>query len=196
MAVHCVDQRHYDPDLLAPESLVFDLGALHGRFSDALSSLGHHVVAFEPDPEGVLTIPHNPLVTVVQKAIGFPAGQREFFQYLPRDGANGFYLNEDEKAINPGGKITVDVITLTEAVRTYGTPDLLKMNVEGAEVEIIMNSHDRLLQSIGQITVSFHTFCNVITEEDAERCRQRLKSLGFELNFFEEFPDECWAVMR
>ena len=196
MNIQMVDQRHYDLDLMQLNSLVFDLGALHGRFSEALARSGHRVIAFEADPEGVKTIPTNPKVTIVPKAIGFPTGSRQFHQYLPCDGANGFYQNESEKAISPGRMIEVDVITLEDAVRFYGIPDLLKMNVEGAEIEIIENTPDDILSNIKQITVSFHTFCQVITEEQAEKSRQRLRDLGFDLTFFKEFPDECWAVRK
>lgn len=189
-----IDQRHYDPSLIEPGSFVFDLGALRGKFAHSLANLGYKVIAFEPDPSGIQTITPHKNITTVQKAVGYPSGRRKFFQYLPSNGANGFYSNKYEKKINPGQVIEVDVITLEDAIKQYGTPSLMKMNIEGAEVEIIKNTPDDILSSIKQITVSFHTFCDIVTPEQVKECHNRLSSLGFELHFFAVYPDEVWAV--
>jgi FkbM family methyltransferase len=194
--IETIENRHWDFSLLPPDALVYDLGALHGNFSKLMASKGYRVVAFEPDELAFSTIPKTPLVTGVNKGIGFPSGRRNFFQFTPGSGANGLYKNEFEEKVHAPKEVEVDIITLQEAVDTYGLPSLVKMNIEGSEIDIIMNSSDDLLQSIPQYTISFHAFCGFITKDTEDVAKQRIRDLGFELHFFDspELPQDCWAV--
>jgi FkbM family methyltransferase len=203
--IETLENRHWDSFLLTPGSIVFDLGALRGLFSDKMADNGHKVIAFEPDPVGITTVRSRDNVTLVQKAVGYPAGIRDFYSFLPASGANGLYLNEFEEKVHPHTLIPVYVITLQDAVNTYGLPELVKMNIEGGEVEIIMNSSDDLLKSIRQFTISFHAFAGFITQEEEDACKQRLRDLGFEVTLFPEIevtgpndtlPADCMAIRR
>ena len=194
--IESVDNMRFDSSLLTEGGLVFDLGALNGIFSSNLAGRKQYVVAFEPDDYGATTIPISDMITVVKKAIGFPSGKRTFYSYAPASGANGLYLNPSMVEHYPPSLIDVDVITLQEAVDTYGLPDLLKMNVEGAEVEILMNSSDDLLQSIHQMAISFHAFCRFVTKDQEDLCKRRLESLGFSLTFGNDpgLPEATLAI--
>ena len=58
--------------------------------------------------------------------------------------------------------------------------DVLKLDIEGAEFQVLSESPAHVLQSIGQITVEFHDF--LPAWRDAKHMagvRQRLQSLGF-----------------
>jgi hypothetical protein len=58
--------------------------------------------------------------------------------------------------------------------------DLLKLDIEGAEFEVIESTPDSILRSIGQITVEFHDFQPRFAGRGLfERARRRLVNLGF-----------------
>src|SRR5205823_3461478 len=57
--------------------------------------------------------------------------------------------------------------------------DLLKVDIEGAEVPLFAATPDELLKRIRQITIEFHDDAGVITREESEQIRQRLRNLGF-----------------
>lgn len=188
--IHNTEENlQYDDSLLIGGSLVFDCGALRGLYSTELANKGYRVIAFEPDPVGITTIPEHHSITKVQKAIGYPEGKRKFFSFLPASGANGLYLNEYEEKVNPHKSFDVDVITLETAIKNYGLPSLLKMNIEGGEVEVIMNTKDEILKSIHQMSISFHAFCGFITKEVENKCIDRIISLGFNKTLFPTLPN-------
>lgn len=186
--------RHWDGEILGG-GLVFDAGAVKGDFTGVLLKLGHKVVAFEPDRAGSadLICMAHPNLTVVSKALAVETGTRKFYHYLDRNGANGFIRNKKEDALHPHKLIEVEALSLKDAIDQYGIPGLLKLNVEGAEVEIIMQTPAEVLRLIKQMTVSFHEFCGIVTHDQVVSCQERLRSLGFDLKLFERNPD-CWAV--
>ncbi|MFH1739636.1 MAG: FkbM family methyltransferase [bacterium] len=198
--IEAIENCFCDLSILKQGATVFDLGALNGLFASELARRGFKVVAFEPDPEGILTIPKEKNINAVRLAVGYPAGKREYYSYAPCSGANGFYLNEEMEKTYPSKKILVKTITLQDAIRSFGRPDLLKMNIEGSEVDIIMHTPDSILQSIPQMAISFHAFCGFVTQEQEIECQDRLRSLGFELSFHVDegkgLPEGCNARRR
>lgn len=68
-----------------------------------------------------------------------------------------------------------------------GTIDLLKMDIEGAEVELLLESPAHVLQRFGQITVEFH--CDPMFgfggRAQVVRALARMRSLGFEYLCFD-----------
>jgi len=62
--------------------------------------------------------------------------------------------------------------------------DLMKLDIEGAEIVALRSMTDEQLRRVGQITVEFHDFCGYITREEVNQTLVRLRSLGFlDFNF-------------
>jgi hypothetical protein len=57
--------------------------------------------------------------------------------------------------------------------------DLLKVDIEGAEVDLFATTCDQTLKRIQQITIEFHDFCGLISVKDVLAIRRRLERLGF-----------------
>jgi hypothetical protein len=57
--------------------------------------------------------------------------------------------------------------------------DVLKLDIEGAEIEVLASCSDIFLAGIGQITVEFHEWAGVGTVQEVERIISRLQRLGF-----------------
>jgi FkbM family methyltransferase len=79
------------------------------------------------------------------------------------------------------GMEEVQGITLERFLNKIGClePDLVKVDIEGAEFEMFESSDDKLITGIGQFTVEFHDFIDISLSSKVERILARLKSLGF-----------------
>ena len=72
---------------------------------------------------------------------------------------------------------------MDELCSGFETIDLVKMDIEGAEWDCIMNTSDETFSKIRQITVEFHDFLNPEFRINSEKCVDRLLSLGFEIDY-------------
>jgi len=137
---------------------VFDLGANCGLsvyyLSQAVGPAGK-VYAFEPDPVnyGVMlgNIARHQLSNVVplRKAIAADTGNLEFFS----EGTIGSTLARQSSRRTTGNVITVEAITLAGACQAYGIPTFIKMDIEGAEIEVIAASRDFLAKNPIQFAI-------------------------------------------
>jgi FkbM family methyltransferase len=134
-------------ETLKPGQVVYDVGANIGFFTIICSRLvgpGGRVYAFEPMPESAATLRHNVAVNslenavVVEKAASSTTGEAELlisdwsaFHALKVEG-----ISPTEHA---RGVVAVETITLDDFVSTGGgqPPDVVKIDVEGAELEVI-----------------------------------------------------------
>lgn len=117
--------------------LVFDVGAHIGGLAVWLAVRGARVVAVEPIPENDDLIRRNATlngtyVTVVRGAFG-----TDVISYgAASDAAENEVVHQFIGNISPGvNAIDIDVerLTLTDLVRDYGAPDIIKIDCEGGE---------------------------------------------------------------
>ena len=73
------------------------------------------------------------------------------------------------------------MVTLRELRRRAGIDriDLLKVDIEGAEIGMFDDCSDEELRSIGQITVEFHAFLFPEQQAAVTRIRERMAHIGF-----------------
>lgn len=122
--------------------LCFDVGANRGDFTVAALAQGYTVIALEPAPrvfaELVGNFVYNPNVTPLKYAVSGSDYQAiEFFE-AEEDGLSTINLDWLTKESMPyAGKpyrtVKATTITLDTLAQIYGTPDLIKIDVEGAE---------------------------------------------------------------
>lgn len=75
--------------------------------------------------------------------------------------------------------------------------DLIKMDIEGAEIEVLRTTSDACLASIKQFTIEFHDFCGLTPIEDVKNTLQRLKNLGFAHVRMSRFGhQDTWLINR
>ena len=134
---------------VAPDDLCFDLGAHLGNRTRAWLSLGARVVAVEPQPVCVDWLARwfatRPEVELVPKAVGSDVGTATMFvsrltptvSTLSRD-----WLDQVEK--DPGFSgvrwqetVEVELTTLDDIIAEFGRPEFCKIDVEGAELEVL-----------------------------------------------------------
>jgi FkbM family methyltransferase len=167
------------PSLLIPDSHVLDLGANVGRFSweiaDGFPCICH---AVEPDPELLASIPSHARI----KKYGYAIAARRAPAVLHR-GTNrlGASIVNSARRIPDDSTVMVDGIDLADFVDQHvsGPISLIKMDIEGAEVEVLDSLTDEFLVSIPQMSVEFHDFCNLTPVDIVNRIVKRLQTLGF-----------------
>jgi hypothetical protein len=57
------------------------------------------------------------------------------------------------------------------------------MDIEGAEWEILLNTPDKELLKINQLSVEFHDFLSIDKRSLTIQCVERMKKLGYKLEF-------------
>lgn len=124
------------------EKLCLDIGANRGDFTVEAIKQGYRVIALEPAPrvygELVKNFIYDEKVIPLKFAVSGTDYQRiEFFE-ADEDGLstiNEDWLTKDSMpyAGKPYRTVAANTITIDELARIYGTPDLIKIDVEGAE---------------------------------------------------------------
>ena len=122
--------------------LCFDIGANRGDFTVAALAKGYDVIAIEAAPRVfsklISSFIYNPRVTPLRFAVSGSDYQRVEFYEAEEDGLST--LNPDwltDESLPYAGKpyrtIGATTITLDTLALKYGVPDLIKIDVEGAE---------------------------------------------------------------
>lgn len=162
--------------------LVFDIGAHVGDRVASFRRLGARVVAVEPQPAAMralrLMFRRDAGVTLVPAAIGAAKGTIELYLNSRNptvSSASPAFIAAAETA--PGWReerwervIEVPALTLDDLVTHYGTPDFVKIDVEGYEAEAIAG----LSHPVTALSFEFTT----IQRDSALEALSRLARLG------------------
>ena len=160
-------------------SLVFDLGAHVGVFSLLACSRGARVVAVEPNTTNASFIRRHLALNgyegaVVEAAVSLTDGSAPF---APGPNPSTGRLATEGPAVN-----TVALDSLSDR---FGYPDIVKMDIEGAEAEAMLGGA-RTLERVRVIFVACHY-------GQRARCVEILRSKGFQIQSPWEDPDELVA---
>jgi FkbM family methyltransferase len=160
-------QRRFD-EAIAPGSMVWDIGANVGLYTLLASRRAARVVAVEPLPENLVYMEkHLRLngisnVEVVAAAVGQERGRQSFC------------TGENRSVGHLGvGTSEVDVITLDSMIKEYGSPGVIKIDVEGAEYSVLQGAK-QCLAAGPKIFLATHS------PELANQCCAFLRSIGYE----------------
>ncbi|GEM_PF-3424368 len=172
-------QREYDEVLDFVEStiggrrlLFFDCGAniglaahaIHTRFQNTIS------IGVEPSKENLKLASQNADYEVLHNAVLHSSSNCRFKIDDPSKESYAFSFSEDKE----GDIVSLDLETLSRAI-TPGTYAFLKLDIEGAETEIIENASIDLLERFDLIAIEFHEAIS-----NATPSKKKLKSSGFQ----------------
>jgi FkbM family methyltransferase len=179
-----------DIDMLYDKSIVFDVGSYQGDFvRDLLKYYSCYVYMYEPNVrQKTIESKYGNIdkINIIYKAISSEEGIKKL--YLGNKAGPGwtkqtgssFYSSKDytgDKYLN------VPCVTLEKELDKHNikTLDLLKLDVEGEELNIIENINTDVLKRINQMTIEFHSHSNIdgYTEDRVEKCREKIKDAGF-----------------
>ena len=174
---------------LHPGDVVYDIGAHVGLYSLVSSiAVGEkgHVFAFEPLPRNAsflrrhLELNRVGNCTVVEAAVSDTQGSRNF-DPTAHDTAGHF---------SQSGSATVATVGLDEFVASGRgkPPSAMKINAEGAELEVLQGAKQLLKDFSPLIFLSLHG------EEIARQCESLLVSLGYSVSWLAS--DKIWATKQ
>ncbi len=170
---------------LSAQSIVVDAGGNRGDFARGMSErFGCQVFVLEPVPELFESIAATaPNVRKFPCALTPESGAFRF-NVARNPEANSLRALRPEETV---GAIEVRGVSLGDFMREQGLDriDLLKIDVEGAEIEILLRLEESVLACVKQITVEFHAHTLELLsnrEEETRKVREviaRLRMLGF-----------------
>jgi FkbM family methyltransferase len=136
-----LEHIRYEYDL-NPESVVIDLGAYKGEWANEIHArYGCQVVVVEPT-EYIRDYQHGP---IINKAAGTHDGKVSF-------GGRAYYTSAFE-----AGDHEYECFNINVLIGLHDTIDLLKVNIEGAEYDVLACITERGLHNrIKNIQVQFH----------------------------------------
>jgi len=183
------NQRRF-ADSLGPGQVVYDIGAHVGLYTLLSSSrVGPegHVYAFEPFPRNAAYLRRHIELnglsncTAVEAAVSDSAGWQHFD---PTSHDSAGHLSES-------GPVKVRTLSLDEFV--FDTPNVrppnsIKINAEGAEVEVLRGGRRTIAEFSPQIFLSTHS------EEVDRQCCELLQSAGYSLERLG--VDKIWAEKK
>jgi len=179
--------RIYAP-FIRPGDLCFDIGAHLGDRIRAWSRLKARIVALEPHPGMIRWLRRwygdRPNITLIEQAVGARTGNATLWisrltpsvSTLSQSWLEAVRNSPRFARIHWDEQITVPVITLDDLIARYGRPAFCKIDVEGAELEV--------LQGLSQALPALSFEYIPATIEAALRCIDRLGRLGdYEYNW-------------
>jgi len=181
---------HYEPVVqaciercLSEGIIAFDVGAHVGYVSLLMASMvgaGGLIVAFEADPAIAACLDRNldrnadrvaATVRAVPVALGAVSGTASFKR---GDDTSTGYLTDGS------GDIAVNVTTLDEVAASFGVPRLVKIDVEGAELDVLHGAEQLLRRRETTFVIETHS------PQLQRSCAALLKDYGWTCNILDE----------
>lgn len=168
---------------ISKNSKIIDIGANIGAFSiyAATKYPDSEIFSYEPDPKNYQKLNENIKLNDIQNVIAFnkAVGKINGNVILYSD-VNGNFGTVGSTLVNKGPKsIEVECTTLENILKSNGidTCDFLKMDCEGGEYDILLNSNEHIFKFIKTIVLEYHEVPNHKVEE----LEQFLKDQDFKI---------------
>lgn len=164
-------------DCLSAKSVIIDLGMNHGSFSRGIHELtGAKTFGLEPVPDLFQLLRGAEYINRIEPwALTATNGQIDISVHTSV--CASIFQYKDVVS-----QIRVDSVNLQTLLEKWGLEevDLIKIDIEGAEFDALLQAPDEVLNRFKQITIEFHDFIWPDRETDVNSIISRLKSLGFQ----------------
>jgi FkbM family methyltransferase len=169
------------------EKVIIDLGAQAGIYSlyAALKNKNAKIYAVEPDPDNYKQLCKNIEINELQgiiipfkRAVAKENGKLYF--YVSNQSSRSSSLFNIRTS---GRKIRVDTISLQSLFETFklNRCDILKVDVEGAEYEVLYSSPMKVIRKINKIYMECHDLSNIRKDYNKRGMKKFLRNNGFEV---------------
>jgi FkbM family methyltransferase len=185
MIYECVVLDDYNiKNYIKDDDIILDIGSHIGSFSICASrnTKKGFIYAFEPSPENFEQLRKNIALNKSQNII--PINKA----VLSRKKKTRFYINKTNYASNSiftktNTFIEVPCINLSDIFKKYNLPkcNFLKMDCEGTEYDIILNTPKNVLKKIDKMVIEYHVPAYFDIEEDYDPgvLINHLEDIGF-----------------
>lgn len=152
--------------LLRPGDLAVDCGANMGVVTAQLGATGADVIAFEPDPDCFAALQQKfgalPNVTLINAAVGTTTGTVRLmragnFDANPQGASVKNTILDGGRGIDAANAVEVQLIDFPAFLREKGQISFLKLDIEGAELEILeVMERDGLFDRVKSLVAETH----------------------------------------
>lgn len=168
--------------------LVVDVGANVGVFTSYMlhNDYAKKIVMIECDKKALTDLKknfkNNTNVFLIEKALS-DSEESVYFYHSEENPVISSTIHPDKLVAHMAGvkgteKTLVDTITLKQLIDKYGNIDLLKIDIEGGEYNVIINSDNNIYENINNMFVECHFFENDYVEM-YNKMVDKLKSVGY-----------------
>lgn len=186
----------YDVGSINPGDVVVDIGAQIGSFTLLAAQRARRVYAFEPAAANYAQLEKNIALNRLSNVESFNQA------VMARDGTARLFVsrtNEGAHSImQTGESVEVAGISLESIVERVGAINFLKMDCEGAEYPIILDSPPACFERIDRILLELHLTPAIEKLYDEQSVLDRLTDYGFSVEVLKEvyYPGEgrFWLV--
>lgn len=180
-----ISQHSFLPEFLPAGARVLDLGGNRGEFTVPMAlRYGCLVTAVEPVPQLAGDLKARG-IDVIQAAITAYDGEVALTYDMDKELTGSVMdLAVVGGLLEATGSRTTTMVaaaSLESILKRTGPVSLLKVDIEGAELDMILEANADTLRSIDQITVEFHDFWYPELRDRTEEAKQRLKDIGFHM---------------
>lgn len=161
---------------LEGEPCVVDIGAHVGAFTlwlaESYPSL--RAVCFEPDPDAFRYLVRNTrglAARPLRRAVGSSTRTGRLERPIPGGGVSAL------TGAAPANAVTVEVESFEEVMAGLGDVALLKLDCEGCEYEVVLDSPDHSWERVRRVVLEYHA-CR---QHEPQELVDRLGSLGLSL---------------
>jgi FkbM family methyltransferase len=179
--VNIKEHTFIDKGFSERKAVIVDLGACLGEFTAEFSERFNGIsksVLIEANPTNFNLIEEMENVSKLNRFISTIPDGFEIFREDPSSPYNGtsmftYFENPVEHEIK---RITIDSIFEMYRIEKI---DILKIDIEGAEYELLENISKETLDKIDQITVEFHDFLDPNLKVRTELIVNKIQSMGY-----------------
>jgi FkbM family methyltransferase len=177
-------------DHLNAGSVVVDLGTNRGAFALEVSRrFGCRPFCAEPNPRLFEALAVRPEVRAFNVAIA-PESGRACLKVAHNDECSSLF---EPMMSGVESEVDCEALTFGDFLERLelGHVDLLKVDVEGVELDLLGRIEPDLLERINQLSVEFHDAAAIGTREDIQGCIRRVQGFGFDVlkGSFKDYSD-------
>jgi FkbM family methyltransferase len=163
---------------ISTESRVVDLGMNEGSFARELElRYGCRALGVEANPILAEKLRHDGNMDCFNYAIAQKAGTLDFYIDLDNSEASSVTRVRSDRV----RQVQVPGITLGEFLERHnvGVVDLLKVDIEGAEIDLFLKTDPAAFAKIVQICIEFHIFLFEEHRPKVKEALERMSKMGF-----------------
>lgn len=183
---------------LNSKSVILDFGANHGLFSSIVSErFASDTYLFEPNTNLVqkYLLKKFPREKIYEKAISDKEGKSIFF-ISSNDEASS--MQKDFQIIwSIDESIEVDCVTLKSVFDTLqiNSVELIKIDIEGAEVDVLKSFSIQEFNKVNQVTVELHDWLNRDLRKETISSIKHMRNLGYLYFTSSVTNDKEWGML-
>jgi len=191
-------------ELLKPGMVFFDIGANIGFFTIIAAHLvgtNGSVFSFEPEPQNAEAVRHNVSINnfnqvqVIQKAVSSTTGRERF---LLSEFSGGSALESGSPPPDLVGEIEVDVVAIDDLIQKKGgipSPDVVKIDVEGVEIDVLQGMKDTIKDFHPAIIYEIDDCDPQNYDRKQQACSMFLLTNGYSIRKLgDSYPGDNWIV--